>query len=351
MSNYIFHYTKFAGLNGILSSKSLWATNALKSKDSAEIKLGFRFLCENFLKGVKIEVINQFIKEVYLENKKNIKERKKPLSIFSKPGISEEQKSIANVLDVYWGLIDSECPDTFIRLVGISCFFSVECFNEEDKARDKEFFENNGTLPQWRHYGQYALKFNKKIILDYIQEYNTKYNGKVSSEQPEGLFFGGDVEYFYEHEAERFENNTRLKETMKLFKTKELRVIANKLFKSKKFLEEDFQLLSRFFSDFATCCFLAKHRSYKDEHEFRIINVVLNEKVKDARAVSNDYVELFKESGVIEEALEEIIITPIASDLSKSSEEEKREIEEILKNSGFKNVKVKISQIPVNNNR
>lgn len=140
---------------------------------------------------------------------------------------------------------------------------------------------------------------------------------------------------------------------MKLFKTKELRVLANKLFerKSKKISEEDFKLLSEFFKSFATCCFIVKHRSYKDENEYRIINVVVDGKAKDNRDISRGHVDLFKEGDIIENALEEIIITPIASDLKKSPKEEKKEIEELLENNGFKKVKVKISEIPVNNNQ
>lgn len=91
MNDYIFHYTKRIGLEGIINSKSLWATNAFRSNDSAEIKLGFRFLCENLLKGVNKKIIHQFIDEVYLENKKNINNRKS-LSIFNKSGITKEQK-------------------------------------------------------------------------------------------------------------------------------------------------------------------------------------------------------------------------------------------------------------------
>lgn len=333
-----------------MSSKNLRATNAFKSNDSAEIKIGFSLLCENLLKGINAKLIHQFIAEVYTENKKYKKDRRE-LSIFNKAGISEEQKSIANMLDVLWGFIDPECPDTFIRFIGISCFFSVEYINEIDKARDKDFFENNGVLPQWRHYGEYALKFNEKIIRDYMDEYNKKFDGKISLEQPEGIFFAGKVQYFYEHEAEEFWANKDLEETIKLFRTKTFCTTVKKLFKREKLSAEENDFIGKIFLNFAICCFMAKHRSYKDEHEFRILNVVQDERAKDVRDISNGYVELFRGKEVIEKALTEIIITPIHERLDSASEEKKKEIEKKLRDNGFKDVKVKLSEIPVSNNK
>ena len=162
---YLYHYTNFKGLEGILKEDCLWATDAHTSNDSSEIKHGLKLL-QNYLK-----------KEVAILEELLVK-----IDKFSQYLVGDK---------------------------GIAKGVFLSCFSEADEKND--YCIKNGLLSQWRGYGSeqgYAIKFRSNDLLK-------NYTG-LEKDRADIFIGSGSVEHV---DDELFKENKELLKSVEKIKT------------------------------------------------------------------------------------------------------------------------------------
>ena len=291
----LFHYTSEVGLQGILQNKCLWATDAFASNDASEIKLG-----EDFAK----RALKEFgLKERALELVTNAREK-------------------------------------FSRGVFLACFSTLQSVETADEKlaqkikRERDFILENGLLSQWRGYGSYSIKFKRNKLEEAVYKDGNK-----------GISVSGEVHYLSsansECEYDDFKGGDVFKEMMK--EEKFFKKISN----SKDQINNlDFKDLGNAIKSYQIPALLVKNYGFHEETEVRIANLVLPEEYDKRkihfRAPNKSYIKLFEEDqAIIENAIEEIIIGPVSDQKAA-----KHWVDSMLREFGYKNVKVKCSEIP-----
>lgn len=130
----LYHYTTYKGLNGILNSQSLWATNYQFLNDSSEII---------YFKQKLQVLIKDCIEEFSPEEVKN-----------------HPEFNLKSVLETNF------INDTIYKALGNEFYLTSFCSHKEP------YEEKNGLLSQWRGYGQgggYAIVFDKEKIKKSIE--------------------------------------------------------------------------------------------------------------------------------------------------------------------------------------
>lgn len=285
MQNYLHHYTSFDGLHGIVKSDCLWATDAFTSNDKSELRHGI-FLLEKFLVQKKCDT-----------------------------------KSVRKLLSFFWKTTDVLSKGVFVLSLS--------------RAKN-EYSAENGLLSQWRGYGNFLIKFGieefKNVLSDHEEKNKSKMIVVLDGNLDEIGYFddngehaGGGKEYkkyFDEH----------LKELLASAKLGE--GFPNQT-------EEKIQAALR---NFFAVMSMSKHYGFEEEKECRIANIVWkNSDVKVGFCEKNkqprSYIELF--SGQVKDLIKEVVIGPMASQLSV-----KNNIEILLRQNKIEGCEVKISKTP-----
>lgn len=293
----LFHYTSEAGLQGILQNKCLWATNAFASNDSSEIILGQKLLARDLEEWAK-------------QN-------------------DREEDDLKFLFDA---------PAKISKGVFLLCFSTVKNYNEEDK----KYILENGLLSQWRGYGSYAIKFKKNDILKGLRKLGLKDGDPIIiGNLDEGVRYLSESEIDYEE----FKKCDFINEFKEIIISKEWIGIESKMQSGQKLLESECKKIGELMKLTLIPRFLVKHKSFKEEQEARVvIDVPINcDKTKiHFHAPYKSHIKLFEEyPTIIENAIEEIIIGPVSD--KKAA---KHWVDSMLREFGYKNVKVKYSEIP-----
>lgn len=300
----LYHYTSAKGLDGILKSQSLWATQYIYLNDEKEIKLFIEDELPNFIKP--------HIEAAYLERLWEDEQARN--SFFG------NQASLEEAIEHDSGII-GECLLNPLNEQIYICSFSGESGNEN--------IDNHGQLSQWRAYGEdggYCIVFNTKKLENLNDE-----EFSIFSHTYLNLC---DVVYNDERQKYKDELGDSLEKIASFVKSMALNVGKNK-----KYLGN-----SAPFVAFVNCISRYKHFGFKEENEIRLVSVPdfegWEKKKKLPRLIEQNgrkYIDLFSELKT-KLPIEEIIVGP-----HKDKIERAKKLKEQLKDE---NIEVRVSEIP-----
>lgn len=259
----LYHYTNWEGLNGILDSNSLWATNYQYLNDEKEIKL--------FMEERLPEYIFPYLEKEYLKI------------------IFEEELVRLNFFDGKGDLNEIIIHDTnaFIE----ACFQPTDdniyitsfCGETGDWRID-----NHGLLSQWRSYGKdggFCLVFDTKELTNLLRKEHKKFSYLFSSICD--VVYSDDDEKF----KEEFDND--LKKVAQY-----IPFLTQSAFYKKESPSSVFPV-----KEFLNCITRYKHFGFREEKEVRIVSLPVydpkyqifnvRKEIKNRGNVS--YIDLFSE--------------------------------------------------------
>ncbi len=301
----LYHYTNHKGLDGILTSQSLWAKNYKSLNDEKEIIL--------FMKERLPAFLYPHIEETYLKK------------LFEEPNVRDNffrsntsfEKVAKHDADLMGPCLFNPLEDQIYI-----CSFSGETNNKN--------INNHGLLSQWRAYGDdggYCIVFNTKELEDLMH--------KEIKKNPQAHLGLGDIVYSDDENKYKEEFETHLKEIAS-FVTEVANNIGKRAFKPPKNGDP--------FTAFISCITRYKHFGFKEENEVRLVSVPDIGKVKEKIFTKDniDYVDIFR--GLKESLpIERIIVGPHKDKIRRAEKLEKR-----LKGT---NIITTISDIPYIGNR
>lgn len=248
----LFHYTSVGGLNGILKSKSLWATNALYLNDATEIKIA-----QNFLEERLFPITKEILGKITEADPKALEKMNLKYG-----GLEQASRILSSnhVASLYRGF--------YKATLGI--FITSFCSHDDDS-----YVYENGLLSQWRGYGQgggYAIEFDTKDL--------ESLNQKIGQIQElSGTFAAVAYEHKVKDQAE--EIDWFLNHLNQVFGTTEQFMSALWLDKNE---EKAFDILGEQYDHFFKVISLLKHRAFSEEKEVRIVYAPIK--------VSSEYEEI-----------------------------------------------------------
>ncbi len=160
-----------------------------------------------------------------------------------------------------------------------------------------------------------------------------------------------EVKYLSESEADylKFKEDDLLKQKIDEFKesvsTNEWAAIEKKMQEKRDLSEEERKKIGERMKLSLIPRFFVKHRGFYEEREVRVVVIVPKDCVTKKihfDAPYKSHIKLFEEDqSIIENAIEEIIIGPVSDQKAA-----KHWVDSMLREFGYKNVKVKCSEIP-----
>jgi len=215
----LFHYTRIAGLRGILESQTLWATHYLYLNDANEIRQ-LRRVLESFLlpAAKKVKLLE---------------------------GETTPEKIVENFVTGMYSACLGDEEDPALAEPYITSFCSTDDKNE---AR-------HGLLSQWRGYGRdggYAIVFDVPVLKSLLEEESKKWLYSFLRAK--------DVVYSDASEEE-------VREKIR----PHLKTIKDVFIKFRQTLKQE--LLEKTFDPFLVAACRYKHWGFKEEKEFRIVAI------------------------------------------------------------------------------
>lgn len=319
----IIHYTTAEGLAGIVSSGSLYATNARFLNDSEEIQHFFN----TRLVRIAHQEASSFLSEL-------VKAPETAKAV-------EEEGGFDSVIEKHVSELVGVLKDETMK------FNSPYVFSASASKDKRE--RNNGVLSQWRGYGKdggYAIVFDVNGLEKFLGDENEKFHYHY-------LGFG-DV--FYEGIASTEQPSSEEISEMELRLRKAIRLLMKD---SEGTVEESF------YEPITTLSCLYKHGGFSEEKEVRIIAIPPNEKsslpddlrlkesphktLKNVKAIKRaglivPYIELFSDS----QNGQLLPITGVIIGPHPDAKTRKESVELYLKSNGYSldSVQVIISDIP-----
>jgi len=310
----LYHYTTWEGLQGILQTQTLWATNYRFLNDYSEIFL------------IRDKLIDFFV----------------PIER-EKWRLLEQHKDAQRFINQNGGLDQVARHDAAIFVDGAYKATGEEIYIVSFCGEDKNSYVNsNGLLSQWRGYGTgggIALLFDTKKLEEIIQKEAERYSYTV---------YIADVIYSDDEEKFNMELSSNLTDLAAFHKECHHNMILNK--------QEAPDDTNSYYA-FIGCIGRYKHRGFKEENEVRIVcfPVIKNEenlrqakkegsslKLKERKYRKKNgelipYIELFDSTDIVF-PIEKIIVGPHKEKDSRASA-----LSVMLKNT---NIEIKISEIP-----
>ena len=201
---YLYHYTDFGGLKGILETQTIWATHYKALNDFSEVE-HMRSVLENWT----LKIVNAVMRQ---KAKQRFKYRRR----FEKHGgLAATSRLVAKEL------VDRFYQVTFGSSGVLDPFAEPYVVSFCAHTHDSDYVKKNGLLSQWRAYGDdggFALVFDTKRLCTCLEtewktyEYSAFYLADVVYDNQEEKFeaeFGdlsGALEQFIHAEAEGAEN-------------------------------------------------------------------------------------------------------------------------------------------------
>lgn len=258
----LWHYTTLNGLEGIIYSQSLWASDYRYLNDSSEI-LYSKFILHQ-------EVLPKVISILEKECRNNPKALK--------------------ITDVYGGVektSDMETQDTlemlydsFLKspnLTTLPCVLSL-C----TAPKEKSLLQKNGLLSQWRSYGKdggYAVIFNMGKLCEEFENDKKQFYHGVSGH--------GDVVYA---SKECPIKSIKIKTSLD-----KIAGYAEKLYRYRLYKKSKEMILTDEFYALIECMMLIKHIGFLEEQEYRFYVVPILEGDKNADGFEKDDNKCFKQ--------------------------------------------------------
>jgi len=226
----LYHYTTWAGLLGILQTKTLWATHYKFLNDYSEIVL-FRDKLKSW--------IYFYVREAY--------EKK----IRKSPHIEQEINQLGGLDKVIQH--DTEVfVDAEYRAIGHEIYILSFCGQHQNPR-----INSNGLLSQWRGYGAgggFALVFNTQKIEEFLE---------IESERFQyNMLHISDLVYS--------DDEDKLKEEL----SEDLFIIANdveRVFHNTRLSEKQKGTILKGFESFIICISRYKHCGFSEENEVRVV--------------------------------------------------------------------------------
>lgn len=301
----VYHYTDWQGLNGILNSQTLWATNYQYLNDEKEIKL---FMEEQLLEFLKPHLEKEYLRILFAE-----------------------QTARNNFFYNQGNLDASVHHDTH---AAIRAFFTPTeneiyiCSLCGETKNPK--IDDHGLLSQWRGYGGdggFCIGFDTKKLEDNLYKEHT-YSAYLYTAI-------GDI--IYSDDKKKFQ--TELQINLKKL-ADYIPAFTTASYKQK--IPKNFEFP---FEDFMNCITRYKHWGFKEENEVRIVALLtpsyIENELKPRKKIHNrrnkPYIEIFSD---IEDNLP---ITKIIVGPHKQKYERAQLLENKLKG---KNIKIQVSDIP-----
>ena len=231
---YLYHYTDFGGLKGILETQMLWATHYKALNDFSEVEQ-----MRSVLEGSTFKIVNAVMRE-----------RARQSFVYKRfldkhGGLAAASQSVAK------GLVDTFYQVTFGGNGDQDPFAEPYVVSFCAHTHDDDYVKENGLLSQWRAYGNdggFALVFDTKRLWTCLEAERKTYEYSV--------IYLADV--VYDHEEEKFET-----EFGDLFQALERFIHAQAE------SAED-PSVGGFFSPFFNAVTRFKHRGFKEENEVRL---------------------------------------------------------------------------------
>jgi hypothetical protein len=215
------------------------------------------------------------------------------------------------------------------------------CFS----TTNEEHISNDGLLSQWRGYGSYAIKFKKNALLEVLKNWKQEDKDQILIAD-----LDENVRYYSKSEDDykMFQKDNSLKVEIDKFKQSIsaddwIKIVEKLRKKEVMSKEEDKKIRELMTISFIPILFV-KHRGFHEEQERRIVILIPKNSGKKLHfhAPGKAHIKLFEEDpAIIENAIEEIIIGPVSDQKAA-----KHWVDYMLREFGYKNVKVKCSEIP-----
>lgn len=328
-ADYLFHYTNFGGLKGILENKCLWATDYETMNDSSEFIYGM----ERLKKALRPKV-----EELFHE--------KHPKWIEDKECFGDDP--IGSTIDTIFSVLENSYRK-YIEGFFVTCFCTVKDpaidANSEYNIR---YIGKNGLLSQWRGYGGsqgFAIEFSKTKIEELVSAYSIICARNVHYIHPEverslGKVFTG-----------QYQSIEKMLETILRSGGKDPKLESK--------LGEDG--LRGMWEIMALC----KHFGFYEENEYRIAlpiytkeylkkvevqekvakmgSTLINPHIKTRLSKENilrNYIELFQDSDPkVTDAIKAIIVGP-----GRHKENNAKKLKVTLEQLGYTHIEVRVSE-------
>lgn len=227
----LYHYTTWEGLQGILKSRTLWATNFRFLNDESEIML---FMTEKLPKIILPILLEKFSSHLEKDNAAKLK------------------------FEAYGKTIDEVAyHDTEVMIkaqffpIRDQIYITSFCGENIDP-----YINQNGLLSQWRAYGAqggYAIQFDTEELEESLKnEHNSFYYGYTST-----------ADLVYSHDESRYKRE--LENSISILVEYVGHIIDNSITQEPKEFEKDA------YTAFLNCVTRYKHRGFSEENEVRIV--------------------------------------------------------------------------------
>lgn len=242
----IHHYTNWAGLEGIISSGTLWATRFDKLNDSTEVNHLRHQLIESVgasLVGVVQEIIDS--KPRYVRR-----------HMLRKEGVPDIAKHEARAL------IDSIYEVSFLGRPGSQAFAVPYIASFCSHCGDDGYLRENGLLSQWRGYGgteRYAVVFDTEALSAAMKEETKRFS----------YMFGNLGDAIYNDDELNFAE--RFSELIGLFVH---------MYETYHGPGPDSIAMEELYESFMITATRFKHRAFREEREVRIAAAPLTEELQ-----------------------------------------------------------------------
>lgn len=155
----LFHYTNAAGLDGILKSQTLWATDAEHLNDSQELKAAREILSQKIIETLQLEY-KRSIREGKIDG--NYTERQVGGSDTLLKDMSD------SILNAMYDALKKNFAGLF--LTSFCSIPKVALNSDNEIIKDQARYElDHGLLSQWRGYGAgggYAIEFDTATLME-----------------------------------------------------------------------------------------------------------------------------------------------------------------------------------------
>lgn len=301
----VYHYTDWQGLNGILNSQTLWATNYQHLNDKKEIKL---FMEEHLPEYLKPYLEQEYLRILYADEKarNNFFKNKGDLSA------AVEHDTLA-AIKAFFNPSENEI---------YICSLCGETNNPK--------IDDHGLLSQWRGYGGdggFCIGFDTKKLENNLYEETRR----------SAYFYTSISDIIYSDDEKKFQEE--LQESLKRL-ADYIPAFTSSLYKKRAIKNFEFP-----FEEFMSCITRFKHWGFKEENEVRIVALLtptwIENELKPRKTIhkraDKPYIELFS---AIEDNLP---ITKIIVGPHKDKMERAQLLENKLKGKG---IKIQVSEIP-----
>lgn len=317
---YLYHYTDFKGLCGILESQCLWATHFQFLNDKSELQL-FREELEKWLEPI--------VRKIYNEHYKT---QKDAVNALLKKTNKTLEQAILDDTALHARLLCHSCGTN--KNQGKDSPIFITSFSGESKSNEANQNED-GLLSQWRAYGGdggYAIVFNCKALEDIFMAEGSK-----------ASIWGLLGSCLYSHQREKIadefsENKIQIQSHLEAF----LQCILT----GNGFIH--LPTASDAFTSVLSCMSRYKHQGFVEENEvraaiFRAEDMEEGKPLKKIHFREGDgyqipYIKLFEGPKL---PIEKIIVGP-----HKEKEKRAAWLRIKLKSLGLSDIKVTVSDIP-----